>query len=468
MRRRVVVIAGAGVGALETLLALRALVPQGLQIDVLAPGESFLFSPVSIAEALRATESPAFDLDALLRDQQVHRHVDALASVDAAQRTVRTRAGSALLYDELIVATGPRLASVVRGALALRGRADLPAAQATIRELEEGRLRTLACVVPADSHVWPVPIYELALAAAARAPAASVTIVTAEPHALAALGRGAGAAVSALLASRGVRLLAGASAVAVEDGRLRLEDGRMVEADRVIALPRLRGPAIAGLPADDDGFLPIDHHGQVLGVESVYAAGDATNFPIKHGALAGAQADAIARLIAARAARRSTPRPFRPVAAGLLLSGAAPRNVRVSPEGGAHSDAPPRSVRRGEASWAQGALWWPFSRSPVGRRSRGAARHRPARGAAMRALELTAAARATASAPALWLTSPTTRLRWPRHNHARWRSMGARARPERRSASRSPEVHVAAPMPRRMPRRARQRSARRRPSARSQ
>ena len=361
---RRVVIAGAGIGALEALLALRALVPRGLQIDVLAPGESFLFRPVSIAESLRTIERPTFDLDALLRNQQVHRHVDALASVDAAARTVHTRAGSALPYDELIVATGPRMVSAVRGALSLRGRAEVPAALATIRELEEGRLRTLACVLPADSRAWPIPIYELALAAAARAPAASVTIVTAEPHALAALGRGASAAVSALLAARGVGLLAGASAVAFAGGRLRLEDGRTVEADRVIALPRLGGPAIPGLPADDEGFLAIDDYGQVLGVESVYAAGDATNFPIKQGALAGAQAGAIARLIAARAGAPVMPAPFRPVARGLLLCGAEPRYVRVSPEGGAHSE--PVSLRRGASNWAEGALWWPFSRS-VGR-----------------------------------------------------------------------------------------------------
>ena len=360
MRR--VVIAGAGVAALEAMLALRALVPRGLQIGVLAPGESFLLRPVSIAESLDAVEPPTFDLDALLRDQQVHRHLDALASVDTAQRMVHTRAGLALPYDELIVATGPRLLSAVRGALALRGRAEMPAARATIRELEEGRLGALACVLPADSRAWPIPIYELALAAAARAPAASVTIVTAEPYPLAALGASGGAAVSALLTARGVAVLAGASAVAFEDGRLRLEDGRTVAADRVVALPRLRGPAIPGLPADDEGFLRIDNHGQVLGVESVYAAGDATNFPIKQGALAAAQADAIARLIAARAGAPAEPAPFRPVARGLLLCGAEPRYVRVSPEGGAHSE--PASVRRGgAASWAAGTLWWPFSRS---------------------------------------------------------------------------------------------------------
>ena len=361
---RRVVIAGAGVGALEALLALRALVPRGMQIDVIAPGESFLYRPVSIAESLREAEPPGFDLDALLRDQQVHRHVDGLARVDADERTVHTRSGAVLRYDELVIATGPRMVSALPGALALRGRGEVPAARATIRELEEGRLRALACVVPADSHVWPVPIYELALAAAARAPHAAVSIVTAEPRALAALGPAAGEAVAGLLAARGVSLVTSTVPIAFEGGKLRLEGGRALEADRVIALPRLTGPAIAGLPADDDGFLPIDHHGQVLGVEGVYAAGDATNFPIKQGALAAAQANSIARLIAARAGAGVTPAPFRPVARGLLLSGTTPRYVRISPEGGAHSE--PTGVLRGASSWAPGVLWWPFSRS-VGR-----------------------------------------------------------------------------------------------------
>jgi sulfide:quinone oxidoreductase len=391
---RRVVIAGAGVGALEALLALRALVPRGLQIDVVAPGESFLYRPVSIAESLREAEPPGFDLDALLRHQQIHRHVDALERVDVGARTVHTRSGATLRYDELIIATGPRMASALPGALALRGGGDVPAARETIHELEEGRLCALACVVPTDSHVWPIPIYELALAAAARAPHASVSVVTAEPWALAALGPAAGAAVAALLAERGVSLVTGAVPVAFEGGTLRLGSGRSLEADRVIALPRLSGPAIAGLPADDDGFLPIDHHGQVLGIEAVYAAGDVTDFPIKQGALAAAQANSIARLIAARAGASVAPAPFRTVARGLLLSGSAPRYVRISPEGGAHSE--PTGVLRGTSSLAQGALWWPFSRS-VGRHL--AALLAAPGGAGARRLEAGAA-----DSAALWMT----------------------------------------------------------------
>jgi sulfide:quinone oxidoreductase len=358
---RRVVIAGAGVGALEALLALRALMPRGLAIDVLAPGESFLYRPVSIAASLLATEAAAFDLDALLREQAVRRHVDALERVDTAKRTVRTRSGATLAYDELIVATGPRLRSALRGALAMRGRADMPAARATVAELAHGRLGSLACVLPPHSRAWPIPIYELALATAARAPRAAVSIVTAEPRPLGVLGATAGDAVGALLASRGVTVHAGAPAPVYEDGVLALGDGRSLEADRVIALPRLDGPAIPGLPADEDGFLPIDAHGRVEGVDGVYAAGDGTSFPIKQGALAAAQADAIARTIAARAGAPVEPVPFRPAARGLLLLGPDPLYVRVSPGERPHSM--PSTARHGDGVWPEGALWWPFSRS---------------------------------------------------------------------------------------------------------
>jgi sulfide:quinone oxidoreductase len=218
--------------------------------------------------------------------------------------------------------------------------------------------------MPRGSGAWPVPIYELALAAAARAPQAAVSIVTAESEPLAVLGPDASEAVGRLLADRGVGVVAGAAEVSYENGLLHLGDDRSVESDRVIALPRLRGPAIAGLPADDDGFLPIDEHGRVAGTDGVYAAGDAASYRLKQGALAAAQADAIAQLIAARAGAAVEPAPFAGVVRGFLLAGDGPRYVRVAP--GRAALCTPSSARRGDAGWPDGSLWWPFSRS-VGR-----------------------------------------------------------------------------------------------------
>ena len=84
----------------------------------------------------------------------------------------------------------------------------------------------------------------------------------------------------------------------------------------------------------------------------VYAAGDATNAPIKQGGLATQQADAAARRSPHGLGVAVEPQPFRPVLRGLLLTGSTPRYMRAEVSGG-----------RGE-DWrvADDALWWPPSK----------------------------------------------------------------------------------------------------------
>jgi sulfide:quinone oxidoreductase len=83
--------------------------------------------------------------------------------------------------------------------------------------------------------------------------------------------------------------------------------GRLV-AQRTVALPRLRGRAPEAIPANADGFVAVDPHGRVAGVEDVWAAGDGTSFPVKHGGLAAEQADAAAADIAVAAEASSSGR----------------------------------------------------------------------------------------------------------------------------------------------------------------
>jgi sulfide:quinone oxidoreductase len=90
--------------------------------------------------------------------------------------------------------------------------------------------------------------------------------------------------------------------------------GHRVLAERVIAAPRLRGPAFRHLPSDAAGFLPTDPDGRVPGTEGVYAAGDCTAFPVKHPSLAAQQADAVAAAITGEA------EPFTPVLRCMLPS----------------------------------------------------------------------------------------------------------------------------------------------------
>jgi sulfide:quinone oxidoreductase len=144
----------------------------------------------------------------------------------------------------------------------------------------------------------------------------------------------------------------GVRVVAAADGALELDGAESVAADRAIALPHLVGPAIAGLPHDDQGFVPVDKHGAVIGATDVYAAGDVTAFPLKQGALAAQQADAAAEAIAAKVGASVTPKPFAPAIRGLLLTGGAPLYLRTDGASGT-------SHRVAHAAVSADALWWP-------------------------------------------------------------------------------------------------------------
>src|SRR4029453_9326811 len=127
------------------------------------------------------------------------------------------------------------------------------------------------------------------------------------------------------LAAGGIGLHTDAYASEFADGTLRLIPDGVVPADRVVALPRLRGAPIDGLPQTVDGFIPVDAHCRVEAVKDVFAAGDITSFTVKQGGIATQQAVAAAEVIAAEAGAHVTPHRFRPVLRRLLLTGTEPR-----------------------------------------------------------------------------------------------------------------------------------------------
>jgi sulfide:quinone oxidoreductase len=173
-----------------------------------------------------------------------------------------------------------------------------------------------------------------------------VTIVTPEDAPLELFGQTASSAISELLAARGIELVVGTTPVMFAKGELTIAPGGSIGADRAVALPRLEGPRLRGLFSDAHGFLATDPFGQVAGETDVWAAGDATRFPVKQGGIAAQQADAASESIAARAGAELEPSPFRPVLRGLLLTGMVPRFLRA--EG-----SPSLSLVDTEP------LWWP-------------------------------------------------------------------------------------------------------------
>ena len=91
-----------------------------------------------------------------------------------------------------------------------------------------------------------------------------------------------------------------------------------------------------------------DEHGQVRGVEDVFAAGDGTDFPIKQGGLGTQQADACAEMIASRAGASVEPQPFRPVLRGKLITKSESLNLSADISGGGGASAASPDI-----------LWWP-------------------------------------------------------------------------------------------------------------
>jgi sulfide:quinone oxidoreductase len=198
---------------------------------------------------------------------------------------------------------------------------------------------------------WSLPLYELAVMTARDVRSAGIdgielVLVTREARPLEAFGAEASTMVAELLDEEGIEFI-GSTYADVGRGFV-LAGDRRIDAGRTLALPVPAGPAIAGLPADPHGFIPVNEHGRVPGVEDVYAAGDATTSPIKQGGLAAQQAVAAAEAIAARHGADLEPQPFRPVLRGMLLTGGQRRWMRT-PAG----DTP------GATETAVRALWWP-------------------------------------------------------------------------------------------------------------
>jgi sulfide:quinone oxidoreductase len=351
-------VAGGGVAALEAVLALRDLAEGRVSVELLSPKAEFAYRPLAVAEPFGSDPVMRYDLLAMVDDLGADFRLGTLHEVDAANRVVRTTRGEKLSWDVLLVAIGARMGIGIEGAVTIKGPGFTGRFRTVIRELEDRRLRRLTFAVPPGAS-WPLPLYELALMTAGlvrerELRKVELRFVTPEAEPLELFGAQASAAVRTMLDDYGIQLYAGHYPVAAEEHGLLLRprDAEPIPADRVVSLPRLSGPRIPGLPADQHGFIPVDLYGRVRELGDVYAAGDATDFPIKQGGLATQQADAAAETIAAEAGATLEPRPFRPVLRGLLLTGDTPRFMRAEVSGG-----------RGE-DWevSESALWWPPSK----------------------------------------------------------------------------------------------------------
>jgi sulfide:quinone oxidoreductase len=269
-------------------LALRSFLGEDeLHVDLLCREHRFEYRPLAILEPFDGTPAWTMELERFAADQDVRLVRDSLAAVEPDRRQAITAYSDRLAYDALLVCVGARAVRALPGAISFRGGRDAGAVRDALDAMRPGDRGTIAFAVPFGAF-WTLPLYELAILAAARlherGVKAQVVITSPEAAPLEAFGTDASIAVARLLDARGVEFVARARAVAAGAGEVELDDGRRIEARAVITLPDLVGRRVPGLRQDAAGFIAVDEHGRVPGVDGVYAAGDVTTFPLSRAA----------------------------------------------------------------------------------------------------------------------------------------------------------------------------------------
>lgn len=332
-------IVGGGVAGLEAALALRQLAGDRVAVTLLAPDDEFVYRPMTVREPFSYSVANRYPLATIARDAGAELVSHSFKSLDPAAAVVHTDSGAELSYDALLLAPGARRTDPYPHALTLDDSKLDEQLHGLIEDIEQGYVHKLAFVAPSRMP-WPLPMYELALMTAARAYdmniELSITVATPEDAPLGIFGSAVAEGVRAQLEQHGILTLTSAHCEVPAPGHVSVHPGaRELQVDRVIALPELAGPAMTGVPATaDGGFIPVDRHCKVHGLERVFAAGDATDFAIKQGGIAAQQADVAAGEIAALAGLQVERRPFHPHVRAILLGTNRPLFLSANVTGG--------------------------------------------------------------------------------------------------------------------------------------
>jgi sulfide:quinone oxidoreductase len=381
-----VCVVGAGTAGLEALLAAHEALGAKAQLRLIAPEREFRYRPMSRGSLFRPAQERGVAIADLVAQAGAAWVADRAAAVYETERQVLTRDGDTVDFDFLLLALGARSRRALRQGYVWQRGGDPSFLDEIILGIVAGEIRSVAVVAPRGAR-WPLPAYELALVLAwtAAGTDARVTLITAEERPLAALGAGATDTVARELRAASVETITGVEVIdeprrdteppeltrlvlvpeqpadlagsligkPTDPSRVGLGAGSKAAFDRLIALPTVDGPFLAGVATDTAGFIEVDEGLKVCGSERVWAAGGCIAAALEHSALAARQADAA--VVAIEAAMSGAP-PARPPSApeltGMLLTGQRDRWLYENPAG---TQQP--STR---------CLWWPPGRA-VGR-----------------------------------------------------------------------------------------------------
>jgi sulfide:quinone oxidoreductase len=344
-----VVIAGGGVAGLEALLALRALAGDRVNLTLVAPQDSFVDRPMTVAQPFGLGSAARYPLAEIATEAGAEFVRGRVMGVEDGAHQVRMAQGPDLEFDTLILAPGTRQSSPSPNVIAFGLDGSGQAIAAMLERLRSGQAHVVTFAAPSTTG-WLLPLYELALMTAREVARSHVDgvrlrLVSPEARPLALFGDEASASVAGLLAASGIEYVP-THYTSAQGGGIAVQSP---DTDYVVTLPTLEGPELAGVPSTQPhGFIPVDEYGRVLGLSDVYAAGDAVDFPVKQGGLAAQQADCVALHVAASYGASVEPSPFAPALRGMLFTGGEPLYMRSAVPG---TDP--------DVAGAWYPLWWP-------------------------------------------------------------------------------------------------------------
>lgn len=334
VQRPRVLVLGGGFGGLETAFYLRKRLGKHVDLTLVSDRDQFLFKPNTIYIPFgKEPERFVFKLAPTMDRRQIRFVVGNATGIHPSAKEVVTSAGS-LPYDYLVVATGAAMrAEEVRGLSEYANTIWTPDAMMELRIslmntldlARSGRRQQLLFLVP-QNNKCAGPLYELVLMTDTwlrrndARQAISITYATYERSYIQAFGPRLNDVVQGEFTRRGITGFRERRVASVEKGGVRFEDGGELPFDLLISFPPYVSAArFETLPSDERGFLRTAlETRQVVGHPSIYAVGDAGDFPVKQAFLALLQADAVAEHISERVLGETPEARFDPVSMCIM------------------------------------------------------------------------------------------------------------------------------------------------------
>ena len=120
MSARHVVIAGGGVAALETVLALRDLAGDRVDVTLISDADTFVYRPLAVAEPFTPGAMHSYPLAAIADDFDVTLRFGRVTG--ASDRHALLADGDRVPFDDLVIAAGAQALPSLEGATSFAGR----------------------------------------------------------------------------------------------------------------------------------------------------------------------------------------------------------------------------------------------------------------------------------------------------------------------------------------------------------